>query len=180
MECICGSDKTIEKHAGPHLGVYCAGCDKWLYWAKQDKPISKDWKTYKIMFGKHCGKTLNEVPLSYVKWICENLDEKDEIHKLAVIALENRGGKKLREKSAPVTEQCVYNIIDVKTETRLSFCKMKDLKEEVLNFWPNFVMMHPAFISVDKEIVGRIEYSHTEQRTKPKAEIIEPEEDQLF
>lgn len=31
----CGSTRVVKREVGPHIGVFCAECDKWLRWEKR-------------------------------------------------------------------------------------------------------------------------------------------------
>ncbi len=38
----CGSSETVMKETGPHCGLHCAGCGKWLRWvSKTDAGLKK-------------------------------------------------------------------------------------------------------------------------------------------
>ena len=36
---------------------------------------NKDFSSIKVFFGKHAGKTMEEIPSSYLKWLAENARE---------------------------------------------------------------------------------------------------------
>ena len=68
----CCSGNTIERPKGPHQGLYCSDCGKWLKWI----PKKVSWKEFVMPFGKHKGKTLlkiSEIDDTYLPWSVNNL-----------------------------------------------------------------------------------------------------------
>ena len=71
MHCMCGSTHFVQARSGPHMGVYCGECAKWLEWLPQVK-------TYDPGFiwpigEKHKGTKISLVPTDYLLWGSENL-----------------------------------------------------------------------------------------------------------
>ena len=46
--------------------------------------------TLVMPFGKHAGKTIEELPSSYLRWVCENVEDNDEITESAADELKWR------------------------------------------------------------------------------------------
>lgn len=40
---------------------------------------AKNFSEVLVSFGKHAGKTIEEIPTSYLRWMCENVENKEEI-----------------------------------------------------------------------------------------------------
>jgi len=82
--CSCGSNRSVQRASGQHIGEYCAVCDKWLRW------IPQDWSKFVWPVGaKHKGKTLafivqNDRP--YVEWAAKEM--KGTLQKRAQEALD--------------------------------------------------------------------------------------------
>ena len=111
----CTHETTVEKEKGPHIGVYCANCDKWLSWKKKEPNYEKDWETFTMPFGKHEGELLKDIPHHYLKWGAENLDDDIVVQKMLIIALEKLTTKKARLKFPAVSGKDIYRLVDRKS-----------------------------------------------------------------
>ena len=68
MSCICGESKSVQEKKSVHLGLYCAGCGKWIKWIPQEKNDPEK----KMPFGKYKGISLVEIlrkDPGYIKWL---------------------------------------------------------------------------------------------------------------
>lgn len=71
--CIrCYHEIFLQMIAGPHVGIYCARCLKYQRWAQMDPHFDN----YVYPIGKHKGKTLSEIPRSYLIWAEQNIKQK--------------------------------------------------------------------------------------------------------
>lgn len=69
-ECPKCAYRTFLKRKGPHVGWYCMQCG-FLKWMPQS------WKVFIMPFGKHKGKTLQEiknVDIEYIRWASEKME----------------------------------------------------------------------------------------------------------
>ena len=155
--CACDGD-TIEKEKGPHVGVYCGMCDKWLRWKPKTVNYEKEWNTFRMPFGKHEGKLIKELPHHYLKWGAENLDDDPVLQKMLSTAFQKLTKKVTRSSFPPVSGKDIYKLVDCITNADIHEGELNDLKVKVREVWPKFVMTHPSFIAVAGEVVGRIEF----------------------
>ena len=63
--CICGCENFAGRQVGPHLGLYCLDCGKWLRWERI--PVIHDPK-WPMPFGEHKGKPISKLPTDYLEW----------------------------------------------------------------------------------------------------------------
>lgn len=40
-QCTCGCTQVEERQKGPHIGIYCTRCNKWLQWKGKKKQVSE-------------------------------------------------------------------------------------------------------------------------------------------
>lgn len=48
---LCGETETYTKQKGPHIGLYCKGCNRWIKWIQQNKKIQQEdevFESYKV------------------------------------------------------------------------------------------------------------------------------------
>jgi hypothetical protein len=71
MHCMCGSTRFVQAKSGPHVGVYCGECGKWLEWLPQVKDYDPGfiWPIGE----KHKGTKISLLPTDYLLWGSENL-----------------------------------------------------------------------------------------------------------
>ena len=67
---VCGCNRFVVAHVGPHIGHYCGKCGKWLMWLQ--KPIKTNDPAYILPFGKHAGTKISMVPTDYLVWGIEH------------------------------------------------------------------------------------------------------------
>lgn len=71
IKCPCGSTSTSQHSSGPHIGLYCNSCGKWLQWLPQ--PI----KDFIWPIGsKHKGKPILDIlkiDKHYLEWAATTL-----------------------------------------------------------------------------------------------------------
>ena len=77
----CGFDQfTVSeqtfKNGTKHLRASCAQCGAYLCYVPQADDSKKDPGEFKMHFGKHKGKTLKELPESYIHWLAGECQEK--------------------------------------------------------------------------------------------------------
>lgn len=59
----CQSQSFEERATGPHLGLYCFECGKWIKWLAH--PVTHD-PNYVLSFGSHKGCRIGYVPTDYL------------------------------------------------------------------------------------------------------------------
>jgi len=79
MECL--HIETIKlpqtfKNGITHVRMECVDCGRFI------KYIPQNVETFKLYFGKHKGKILKEVPLSYINWYIENGSDKKVVRRM--------------------------------------------------------------------------------------------------
>lgn len=175
----CEHDSTIEKEKGPHTGIYCASCDKWLRWKKKEPDYEKDWVNFTMPFGKHEGKLLKEIPHHYLKWGAENLDDDIVVQKMLAFALQKLTKKKARSSFPPVNSKDIYQLVDNATNEVLLQSELENMRDKAKEVWPKYVMPHPGFIIEGDAVVGRLEFVKKAEKKK-KAKVDHNKNPSLF
>lgn len=85
--CVCGYNRFVKCHRGPHLGLYCASCGLHFKWIPQEV---KDDPNFVLTWGIHKGKTIGMVPTEYLQWGA-NGGVKGSMQTRFHLALVNRG-----------------------------------------------------------------------------------------
>lgn len=82
---LCNSTDLFTEEKGPHLGLYCSKCHRWIKWVSQGHILE-------IMpFGEHKGTAIKELPDDYLNWILENLPLRGSVLKSLEAEFERRG-----------------------------------------------------------------------------------------
>lgn len=81
----CGSFDIDTRSKGPHLGIYCASCGRWLCLGTARRPLEK------MPFGKHAGVPIADLPHDYLEWILENLKLRGSLLRALETEYERRG-----------------------------------------------------------------------------------------
>ncbi len=84
----CGSFAIETRTCGPHLGVYCARCGRWITWAPSGRPIEV------MPFGKHKGSPIADLPHAYLEWVLENLKLRGSLLRALESEYERRGSER--------------------------------------------------------------------------------------
>lgn len=66
-EVSCSSKDTVDKNGLVMRGLFCPN-GHWLKWETQDIPYEE----YRMPFGKHQGKRIQEVPKPYIKYLLKD------------------------------------------------------------------------------------------------------------
>lgn len=53
----------------------CWACEKQAGQKRKETGVTKDWTDVKLPWGAHKGKTIEEVPKGYLRWIIDKVDE---------------------------------------------------------------------------------------------------------
>jgi len=141
---VCGCEDVYTKDKGPHTGIYCNKCDKWLGWLTKD---ILDWKNYKMPFGLHKGVKISDVPIDYIKWAKENIED-ERLNDIFEKAWEEFKPKIIPSQLFKVTDD--YGKIIFEGEAR-------NLIESCSKIWENCSMIHPSFMYSEGSIVGIVE-----------------------
>lgn len=75
---VCGSVRGTRQQRGPHIGLFCENCGRYLKWVPQP------WQQFTMPFGKHKGHRLADVvrdDREYVEWCAENLQRRNTRHR---------------------------------------------------------------------------------------------------
>lgn len=59
----CGTRSFEERRAGPHMGLYCANCGKWVKWLVQ---IPIEDPAFVMPFGPYKGTKISMLPTPYI------------------------------------------------------------------------------------------------------------------
>jgi hypothetical protein len=81
----CGSIALDMRTRGPHLGIYCARCSRWLGWVPQGRPVKN------MPFGKHKGTAVKDLPADYLNFVLENVQLSKSLYRTLSEEFERRG-----------------------------------------------------------------------------------------
>jgi len=68
----CGSESLYTKQSGPHIGLYCSECSRWLRWL----PTTTNWRMFILPYGKWRGSRLSTVANrepAYLRWAAQSI-----------------------------------------------------------------------------------------------------------
>ncbi len=82
----CGAAAGFEqRERGPHIGLYCRSCGRWVKWLPQGRPIIA------MPFGRYKGCSIKDLPRDYLNWMLENVELRGSLLKALEAEYERRG-----------------------------------------------------------------------------------------
>jgi uncharacterized protein (DUF3820 family) len=81
----CEHEYGEARQVGPHIGIYCCDCGKWLHW---DKQTATNDPNFVMPFGEHKGQPIKKLPTDYLDWGARNF--KGSMQERFKLALQKR------------------------------------------------------------------------------------------
>jgi len=141
--CKCGCEEYFIEEKGPHLGIFCTDCARWLGWLTREV---KNWRTYKMPFGKYKGMKMEKIPLDYLDWIIASIDD-EKIVEIAQKAIETFAPK--------LNEKLIWKLVSPNGDILFEGL-IRELLSESEKLWEDARMIHSGFIHSKGEVVATV------------------------